>query len=169
MHAHMHLNMRRRIWMWMQWQAMPVVCFICLVKWTQFILVMYDRELTRNCICCVLLFLLWNNEHSLLSGETGCGLFIQGKLLETCKWTWGASYECRWSHQWCKWYISYVLYLLQIQDNPNDYLGLCTVTISIRLYRYFIWVPVLFGLVVQYLTAVTNTDVYHIDPFNLLP
>jgi len=26
-----------------------------------------------------------------------------------------------------------------------------------------------FGLAVQYLTAVTNTDVYHIDLFNLLP
>jgi len=26
-----------------------------------------------------------------------------------------------------------------------------------------------FGLAVQYLTAITNTDVYHIDPFKLLP
>ena len=28
---------------------------------------------------------------------------------------------------------------------------------------------ILFGLAVQYLMAVTNTDVYHIDWFNLLP
>ena len=28
---------------------------------------------------------------------------------------------------------------------------------------------ILFGLAVQYLTAVTNTDVYRIDQFNLLP
>ena len=26
-----------------------------------------------------------------------------------------------------------------------------------------------FGLVAHYLTAITNTDVYRIDPFNLLP